>query len=327
MQVGIWGWILFNTFILVMLALDLGVFHRNAHEVRVREAAIWTGVWIALALIFSGWVYTRAGPDVALQFLTGYVIEKSLSVDNVFVMVLIFSYFRVPPRYQHRVLFWGVLGALLMRGTFIGLGTYVLHQWHAVIYIFGALLLITGVRMAFKHEETPDLSRTPLLRLARRLIPVTHHYHGHHFLARQNGQLVATPLLLVLLLVEGSDLIFAVDSIPAIFAITEDAFVVYTSNVFAILGLRSMYFMLGDVVHRFAYLKYGLAVVLVFIGSKMLTADLIHISTPISLGVVATAIGTSILFSLKRAAQTSALDEALADTAPTPERERRVASL
>ncbi|HEY0673584.1 MAG TPA: TerC family protein, partial [Longimicrobiales bacterium] len=301
MQVGIWGWVLFNTFILVMLALDLGVFHRNAHEVRVREAAIWTGVWIALALSFSGWIYTRAGSGVALEFLTGYLIEESLSIDNVFVMVLIFSYFRVPPRYQHRVLFWGVLGAFVMRGTFIGLGTYVLHQWHGVLYVFGALLLVTGVRMALKQDEAPDLEQTPLMRLARRFIPVTPHYHDHHFFARQGGRWVATPLLLVLVLVEGADLIFAIDSIPAIFAITDDPFVVYTSNVFAILGLRSMYFVLGAVVHRFVYLKFGLAVVLVFIGSKMLIADLVHVSTPISLGVVATAIGTSILLSLKRA--------------------------
>lgn len=297
MQVGIWGWILFNIFILAMLALDLGVFHRQAHVVRVREAAIWTGVWVALSLGFSGWIYLRAGSDVALQFLTGYVIEKSLSVDNVFVMVLIFSYFRVPQLYQHRVLFWGVLGALVMRGAFIGLGTYVLHQWHAVIYIFGGMLIVTGIRMAFKHEEQADLGSTPLLRLARRLLPVTHEYHGQHFTVREAGKLMATPLLLVLVLVEGSDVIFAVDSIPAIFAITDDPFVVYTSNVFAVLGLRSMYFMLGDIVNRFAYLKYGLAVVLAFVGSKMLLADVLHVPTVVSLAVITTSIGGSILLS------------------------------
>ncbi len=297
MQVGIWGWVLFNIFILAMLALDLGVFHRKAHVVRVREAAIWTGVWVALSLCFSGWIYIRAGSDVALQFLTGYVIEKSLSVDNVFVMVLIFSYFRVPQLYQHRVLFWGVLGALVMRGAFIGVGTYVLHQWHAVIYVFGALLIVTGIRMAFKGAEQEDLGSTPLLRFARRMLPVTHEYHGQHFTVREAGKLMATPLLLVLVLVEGSDLIFAVDSIPAIFAITDDPFVVYTSNVFAVLGLRSMYFMLGDIVHRFAYLKYGLAVVLVFVGSKMLLADVVPVPTVVSLGVITGAIGGAILLS------------------------------
>jgi tellurite resistance protein TerC len=300
LDIGVGGWIAFNAFVLFMLALDLGVFHRKAHDIKTREAAIWTGVWIALALLFNLWIYHRAGQEIALEFLTGYLIEKSLSVDNIFVMVMIFSFFRVPSQYQHRVLFWGVLGALVMRGVFIGLGTYVLHQWHAVIYVFGALLVVTGVRMALKKEEHPDLGQNPLIRLARRMMPVTDGYHGPRFTIREGGRLVATPLLLVLLLVEASDLLFAIDSIPAIFAITDDPFIVYTSNVFAILGLRSMYFMLGDVVHRFIYLKYALAVVLIFIGTKMLLADIYTIPTPVSLGFVAAAIGTSIVASLMR---------------------------
>jgi tellurite resistance protein TerC len=298
LDIGVWGWIAFNAFILFMLALDLGVFHRKAHDVTVREAAIWTGVWIALALVFNLWIYQRAGQEIALEFLTGYLIEKSLSVDNIFVMVMIFSFFNVPSQYQHRVLFWGVLGALVMRGAFIGVGTYVLHHWHPVIYIFGALLVFTGIRMALKSEEQPDLAKNPIIRLARRLMPVTESYHGAQFTVREGGRLLATPLFLVLLLVEASDLVFAIDSIPAIFAITDNAFIVYTSNVFAILGLRSMYFMLGDIVHRFVYLKYGLAVVLVFIGAKMLLMDVYKIPTPASLGFVAIAIGASIVASL-----------------------------
>ena len=309
MQVGLWGWVGFNAFILLMLALDLGVFHRRAHAIRVREAAIWTAVWVALALLFNFWIYLAAGREIALEFLTGYLIEKSLSVDNIFVMVMIFAFFGVPAKYQHRVLFWGILGALVMRGLFIGLGTYVLHHWHPVIYVFGALLVVTGIRMATKREETPDLMSNPVVRLARRVIPVTHEYHGHHFTVREAGRLVATPLLLVLLLIEATDLMFAIDSIPAIFAITNDPFIVYTSNVFAILGLRSMYFMLGDIVHRFVYLKYGLAVVLVFIGVKMLIMDLYKIPTPISLGVVVLAIGASIVASLRAPPRDAVLDD------------------
>ena len=299
MQIGLWNWVAFNAFILFMLAVDLGVFHRNTHEVKVREAAIWTTVWVSISLLFCVALYSRAGQDVALEFLTGYLVEYSLSIDNIFVMVTIFAFFGVPSRYQHRVLFWGILGALVMRGAFIGMGTYILHRWHAVIYVFGALLVVTGIKMARKGDETPDLANNLVIRIARRLIPITPSYHGQKFTIRESGRIVATPLLLVLLLVEVSDLVFAVDSIPAIFAITDDPFIVYTSNVFAILGLRSMYFLLGDIMHRFVYLKYGLSVVLVFIGLKMLLVDLFHIPTFVSLIVIALAIGTSILFSLR----------------------------
>jgi tellurite resistance protein TerC len=302
-HIGFWGWVAFNAFILCLLALDLGVFHRRAHVVRVREAAIWTGVWIALALHFNAWIYIAAGPERALEFLTGYLIEKSLSIDNIFVFVMIFSFFGVPAKYQHRVLFWGVLGALVMRGVFIGVGTYMLHHWHPIIYVFGGLLVVTGIRMASRKEAAPDLASNPVMRLARRLLPVTPAYHGQRFTVREGGRLLATPLLLVLLLVEASDLVFAIDSIPAIFAITDDPFIVYTSNVFAILGLRSMYFMLGDIVHRFVYLRYGLAVVLMFIGTKMLIMDLYRIPTVVSLGVVACAIGAAILASVWRPAR------------------------
>jgi tellurite resistance protein TerC len=307
LQFGLWSWIGFNAFILLMLVLDLGVFHRKSHRVSVREATIWTGVWIALAMAFCALIYMRAGGELALLFLTGYVLEKSLSVDNVFVMVMIFSFFRVPAQYQHRVLFWGVLGALVMRGIFIGVGSYVLHHWHPVIYIFGALLVVTGVRMAVKSESEPDLGHNPLVRLVRRLMPISHHYHGQSFIVREGGRLLATPLLLVLLLIEGSDVVFAVDSIPAIFAITDNPFIVYTSNVFAILGLRSMYLMLGDVVHKFAYLKYGLSIVLVFIGLKMMLMDFVKVPTGISLAVIALLIGGSIAYSVFRSRRSAAI--------------------
>jgi tellurite resistance protein TerC len=304
METGFWGWVSFNAIILALLALDLGVFHRRAHVVKVREAAIWSAIWVTLALLFNLYIYLHAGRAVALDFLTGYLVEKSLSVDNIFVMVMIFGFFNVPAQYQHRVLFWGVVGALIMRGIFIGLGTYVLHHWHPVIYVFGGLLVVTGIRMAFKKEETPDLSRNFVIRMARRLLPVTSGYRGQRFLVREGARLAATPLLLVLLLVEVSDLVFAVDSIPAIFAITDNAYVVYTSNVFAILGLRSMYFLLANVIHRFVYLKYGLAVVLVFIGTKMLIMDVYRIPTFTSLLVVAITIGVSLVVSLRFAPRT-----------------------
>lgn len=300
MTVSWTGWAIFNAFVLLMLALDLGVFHRKAHAIRPREALIWTVVWISLALLFNLFIYYRAGQDIALEFLTGYLLEKSLSVDNIFVIVMIFAFFRVPAAYQHRVLFWGVLGALVLRGIFIGLGAYVLHRWEWVMYIFGALLVVTGIKMAVKQEDVADLSDNPILRLARRIIPITHEYHGKHFVIKRDGRLLGTPLLLVVILVEVSDLLFAIDSIPAIFAITDDTFVVYTSNVFAILGLRSMFFLLAAVVERFVYLKYGLAVVLVFIGVKMLLHDVYKIPTFISLGVITVLIGGSILISLLR---------------------------
>jgi tellurite resistance protein TerC len=297
---SIWLWVGFNAAVLVMLALDLGVFHRKAHAVTLREASAWTAVWVSLAMLFNAGIWYFAGPQPALEFLTGYLVEKSLAVDNIFVIALIFSYFAVPAAYQHRVLFWGILGALVMRGAFIGAGAYVLHQWHWVIYVFGGILLVTGIRMAVRKDESIDPENNPVVRLARRWLPLTQRYDGHHFWTVENGRRVATPLFLVLLLVEFTDLVFAIDSIPAIFAITDDAFIVYTSNVMAILGLRSMYFLLAGVVHKFVYLKFGLSLVLVFVGGKMLLIDVFKVPTVVSLGVVAVLIGGSIALSLLR---------------------------
>ena len=297
MELTIWFWVAFNAFVLAMLALDLGVFHRKAHDVSLREATVWSVVWVALALAFAAGVYTWWGPARALEFLTGYVIEKSLSVDNIFVFVMLFSYFAVPTKYQHRVLFWGILGALVMRGAFIGAGSYLLQQFHWVIYVFGAILLVTGVKLALR-AEVYDPAANPVLRLAKRVLPLTPQYHGERFWVKQGTRWVATPLFLVLLLVEATDLVFAIDSIPAIFAVTNEPFLVYTANVFAILGLRSMYFLLAGVVHRFVYLKYGLAAVLVFVGAKMMLVDVYKIPIVASLAVVATLIAGSIIASL-----------------------------
>ena len=299
MEITIWFWVAFNAFVLAMLALDLGVFHRNAHEVSLREAGTWSAVWVALALLFNLGLYLAWGSEPALQFLTGYLIEKSLSVDNIFVFVMLFTYFAVPAQYQHRVLFWGILGALVMRGLFIAAGAYVLEQFHWVIYLFGGLLVVTGIKMA-RRVEAYDPEANVLLRLVRRFLPVTAQYHGQRFWVRQAGRWVATPLFVVLLMVEMTDLIFAIDSIPAIFAVTREPFLVYTANVFAILGLRSMYFLLAGVVHRFVYLKYGLAVVLVFVGLKMMLVDVVKIPILLSLAVVGSVIALSIVLSLLR---------------------------
>ncbi len=298
MHVTIWFWVLFNVFILAMLALDLGVFHRRAHVISIREAAIWSSVWIGLSLSFNLGLYLFAGPEPALSFLTGYLIEKALSVDNIFVMVLIFSYFGVEPKYQHRVLFWGIIGALIMRGIFIVVGTYLIQHFHWVIYLFGALLVFTGTKMAFRDEAPFDAENNRLLKYARKLLPVSSQYDGKHFLIRQDGKLFATPLLLVLIMVEFTDLVFAVDSIPAIFAVTTEPFLVYTSNVFAILGLRSLYFLLAGIVDQFRYLKFGLSFILVFVGVKMLLSDIQQVPIVASLVVIATALLISILLSL-----------------------------
>ena len=298
----LWIWIAFNLFVLVMLAVDLLVFHKEAHEVRLKEAAAWSILWVGLALLFGAGVYVRMGPEAGLQYLTGYLIEKALSVDNIFVFVLIFSYFRVPARYQHRVLFWGILGALVMRGAMIAAGAYLIHQFHWIIYVFGAFLVFTGARMATQTEHDIEPESNPVIRLIKSIYPVTTTYHGQKFFVRQEveGRMrsVATPLFVVLVLVETTDLIFAVDSIPAIFAITQDPFIVYTSNIFAILGLRALYFLLAGVIHRFHYLKLGLAAVLVFVGIKMLLADLYPVPVGLSLGVIALVLGASVLASL-----------------------------
>ena len=295
-----WFWIGFNAFVLAMLALDLGVFHRRAHVVRPKEAGIWVAVWVSLAMLFAAGLALFKDGHTALTFVTGYVIEESLSVDNIFVILLIFSYFGVPEKYQHRVLFWGIVGALVMRGTFIGLGTLLLARFHWVIYVFGAMLVVTGIRMAFKQDEEFDGDNNAIVRAARRTLPFTSSYDGQHFFMLENSRRVATPLFLVLILVEFTDLIFAIDSIPAIFAVTSDPFIVYTSNIFAVLGLRSMYFLLAHVVHRFHYLKYGLAVILTFVGVKMLLEAWYRIPIFVALAVILVVLGLSVLLSVLR---------------------------
>jgi len=295
---NIWFWVGFIAFVLAMLALDLGVFNRRPHVVSPKEASIWTAVWVGLALLFAGGLLFFDGHHSALTFLTGYLIEESLSIDNIFVIVLIFQYFAVPAQYQHRVLFWGILGALVMRGLFIFLGTALLARFEWIIYIFGALLIVTGVRMAVKQDEEFDAEQNPIVKAARRVLPLTQDYRGKHFFVLENGRRYATPLLLVLLLVEATDLIFAVDSIPAIFGITRDPFLVFTSNIFAVLGLRSLYFLLASVVTKFWMLKYGLAVILTFVGTKMIIESWIHIPILLSLGVVLGLLAASIAGSL-----------------------------
>lgn len=295
---SIWFWVGFNAFVLVLLALDLGVFHRTAHEVPLREAATWSVVWISLALAFNALLYFWQGPEVGIQFLTGYLIEKSLSIDNIFVFVLIFGTLGVPAMYQHRVLFWGIVSALVLRGAMIAAGTVLIERFHWIIYVFGAFLIVTGIKMAVQKARTIDPEASVVVRLARRLVPVSAHYDGQRFITRIDGRRAITPLLLALLLVEVTDVIFAVDSIPAIFAITTDPFIVYTSNVMAILGLRSLYFLLAGVVHKFHLLKLGLALVLVFVGAKMVAVDVYKVPTAVSLLVITALIGGSVVASL-----------------------------
>jgi tellurite resistance protein TerC len=295
----LWLWVGFNVFVLAMLALDLGVFHKKAHVVTFKESITWTVVWISLALFFNLGVWHYMGPQKGLEFFTGYVIEKSLSVDNVFVFALLFSYFAVPPLYQHKVLFWGILGALIMRAIMIFLGAALIERFTWVIYLFGAFLILTGIKMIVKREEEIHPERNPLVRWFKKLMPVTSDYRGARFFVRENGVRMATPLFVVLLLVEFSDLIFAVDSIPAIFAVTTDPFIVYTSNVFAILGLRSLYFALAGVMDKFHYLKIGLGAVLSFVGVKMLLGHTPYkIDTLISLGVIVTVLTAAVIASL-----------------------------
>jgi tellurite resistance protein TerC len=308
LQHSVWPWIGFVVFVLAMLAIDLGVFNRKAHEIKVFEAARWSALTLVLALIFAsgiwwGWLPLGVrGSAPALEFLTGYLIELALSVDNIFVFVLLFSYFKVPPKYQHRVLFWGVLGALAMRGAMIGAGALLIERFHWVIYIFGAFLVFTGIRMATQDELDIEPEANPALKLVRRMFPVTNVYHGQHFFVNETlggkTRQVATPLFVVLVLVETTDLIFAVDSIPAIFAVTRDPFLVFTSNVFAILCLRSLYFLLAGVIDKFHYLKMGLSVVLVFIGVKMLVSGYYHIPITLSLLIVTAVLVGSVVLSL-----------------------------
>ena len=325
----IWLWVGFNAFVLALLAVDLGVFHRHAHVVSIKEAAGWSVAWITLALGFNAGVHALMGAQAGLEFLTGYLIEKALSVDNIFVFVLIFAYFRVPPRYQHRVLFWGIIGALLMRGAMIFGGAYLIKQFHWIIYVFGAFLVFTGVRMATQTEHDIEPEANPVVRLVRRFVPVSGEYHGQRFFVRRpigaGGalKLVATPLFVVLVLVETTDLIFAVDSIPAIFAVTTDPFLVYTSNVFAILGLRSLYFLLAGVIHKFHFLKVGLSAVLVFVGAKMLLTAVYKVPIGASLAVIALILAASVAASLlfpKAAMEHDPVEHDPLEPAPVPAR-------
>ncbi len=294
-----WLWVGFSVFILLMLSLDLGLLNRKARTIKYREAATWSAVWVSLAMIFAGLVFYYQGSERGLEFLTGYLIELSLSVDNLFVFLLIFSYFKVPAKYQHRVLFWGVVGALVMRLTMIFIGAVLIDRFHWIIYIFGVFLVYTGIKMFKQEELNIQPEDNPVVKLVTRYIPITRHYEGEKFFTRVNGKLTGTLLLLVLVIVEVTDLVFAVDSIPAIFAITTNTFIVYTSNVFAILGLRSMYFLLAGVVEKFQYLKMGLAIVLTFIGMKMLVVALgVHIPIWFSLIFVFVVLLSSVVASL-----------------------------
>lgn len=291
-------WVVFNIFVIAMLVLDLGVFHRRSHEIRIREALLWSAFWIALALLFNVGIYFWRGSVAALEFLTGYLLEKSLSVDNIFVFLMIFTYFRVPYQYQYKVLFWGILGALVMRAGFILLGVTLIQRFHWVIYIMGGFLILTGIKMAMQKDEEIHPERNPVLRLVRRFVSVTENYEGNRFFVKRQGARYATPLFVVVLVVETTDVIFAVDSIPAILAITLDPFIVYTSNVFAILGLRALYFALAGVMRLFHYLPYGLSFILVFVGVKMLLVDLYKIPIGLALGTVAVILTLSVVASI-----------------------------
>ena len=302
---SLWGWIGFNVVVLAILALDLGVLHKRDEKVTLREAATWSAVWVALSLSFALAIYLTMGKQSGLEFLTGYLIEYALSVDNIFVFVLIFSYFNVPEQYQHRVLFWGIIGALVLRGVMIVAGSALVTRFSWTLYIFGAFLVFTGIRMALSKDETAyNPEHDPVLRLSRRLIPVTAEYHGDSFFVRRpdaegKSRLAATPLFVVMIIVNTTDIIFATDSIPAIFAVTRDPFIVYTSNICAVLGLRALYFLLAGVVDKFVYLKLGLSIILIFIGLKMLLEPFFHLTIGTSLGVVGAVLGSSIWASVK----------------------------
>lgn len=291
-------WILFTLFIIAMLALDLGVFNRKDHEVSVKEGLAWSGVWIALALAFNVVVYFWKGQEVAIQFFTGYVVEKSLSIDNIFVFLQVFAYFSVPVIYQHKILFWGVLGAIIMRAVFILVGVALITKFHWIIYVFGTFLIFTGVKMAFGKDKEVHPEKNPLIKLLRRFVPITGDYDGGTFFVKRNGMVLATPLALVLLVIETTDVIFAVDSIPAILAITTDPFIVYSSNLFAIMGLRSLFFALSGIIKRFHHIHYGLAAILAFVGAKMLVSDFYKLPSSAALVTVAAILTLSMIASV-----------------------------
>jgi tellurite resistance protein TerC len=301
MEHGLLEWVAFGAFVLGMLALDLGVFHRKEHVVRPREALAWTAAWVTLALAFAGYVWLRHGSGAGLEFLTGYVIEESLSVDNMFVFVVIFGALGVPAIHQHRVLFWGILTALVLRGAMIAGGVALIQRFHWIIYVFGGFLIVTGARLVLSRAGPSDPTASPVYRILTRVVPATPRFHGHAFFTVENGKRLATPLFFALVLIEVTDVIFAVDSIPAIFAVTQDPYIVFTSNIFAILRLRSLYFLLAGVVEKFTYLKPSLAVVLLFVGTKMTLVDVVKIHPAVSLGVVVVILATGIAASALKA--------------------------
>ena len=307
-------WAVFLAFVLAMLALDLGVFNRKDHVVGPREALGWSAVWVSLALAFGGWVWFRHGGELGLQYLTGYVIEKSLSVDNIFVFVVIFGALGIPPIYQHRVLFWGILSALVMRGAMIAAGAALITRFHWIIYVFGAFLVLTGVKLLLARGAADHPENSAVFKFLRRIVPASPHLDGNHFFTKQNGKWLATPLFFALALIEVTDVIFAVDSIPAIFAVTSDPFIVFTSNIFAILGLRSLYFLLAGFVEKFTYLKPSLAFVLMFVGAKMALVDVVKIHAAASLAVVLGILSVGIVASvLKNRRDEAALAAAAAE--------------
>ena len=316
-------WLGFNAFVLVMLALDLGVFHRKTHTVKVKEALTWTVVWITLALLFNAGVWYYRGGEAGLQFLAGYLIEKSLSVDNLFVFLIVFSAFQVPAVFQHKILFWGVLGALIMRAALILVGGALLARFHWMIYLFGGFLIITAIKLLVQKEEAPKLENNIAVRLVRKWFPMTTNYAGGHFFTVEAGRRFATPMFLVLVTIEFTDLVFALDSIPAIFAVTPDPFIVYTSNVFAILGLRSLYFALSGVMTLFSRLKTGLALILAFVGAKMLMVEYVKIPIGVSLGVIGGILGLSVLASILWPVKPSEATAAPAPPRPVTSKETR----
>lgn len=298
MEIGFTGWIGFLIFLLIMLGIDLGVFNRKSHEIHYKEALLWSGIWISLAILFNLGVFHFAGYEKGMEFLTGYLLEKALSVDNIFVFILLFSFFNVPGKYQHKVLYYGIVGALLMRGALIALGAALIVKFHWILLIFGAFLVFTGIKMAFQKDEKIEPDKNPIVRFFKKIFPVSQNYEKDKFFIKKKTGLLATPLFIVLIVVETTDLVFAFDSIPAILAITQDTFIVFTSNAFAILGLRSLYFALAGVMDKFKYLRLGLSFILVFIGIKMLIADFFPISVGISLAVLLIVLTSSILASV-----------------------------
>ncbi len=313
MEISLWAWGGFNAFVVAMLALDLGVFHKKSHVVGMKEALAWSGVWVALAMVFNAGLYFWGGSRMALEFLTGYVIEKSLSVDNVFVFAVLFAAFKVPKFCEHKILFWGVFGALAMRAAMIFAGVSLINRFHWVIYIFGAFLVLTGLKMLRPNLRPADPNQHIVSRLFRRLVPTTSTFHDDKFLVRQEGKLWATPLLLVLLMVEITDVIFAVDSIPAILAVSKEPFIVFTSNVFALLGLRSLYFALAGMMDKFRYLKYGLAGILTFVGTKMLLVDIAPVPIALSLSIIVSMLAAAVIASLWRS------ESSISDECPVPQ--------